>query len=67
MSKLSSSLKAIINAPVTRPRPVTAARAMAEIYQGIARDAARHKVGTKPWLAISVRTSHTCTVMHLLD
>lgn len=55
MSKLSPSLKALINAPSARPGPVAAPPAMRDVYERIAADAARRRLGTRPWLAISVR------------
>lgn len=58
MSKLSPSLKALVNAPFARPDPAAAPARMREVYQGIARDAASRNVGLKPWVALSVRSSH---------
>ena len=55
MSKLSPSLKALINAPFARPDPTAATARIADVYRAIASDATRHKVGLKPWLALSVR------------
>ncbi|PNY26164.1 Uncharacterized protein TCAP_03900 [Tolypocladium capitatum] len=59
MSKLSPSLKALINAPFARPGPVAAPRGMADVYRAIARDAARGKLGARPWLAISTAATLT--------
>ncbi|POR37529.1 Putative mitochondrial protein, partial [Tolypocladium paradoxum] len=55
MSKLSPSLKALINAPFARPGPVAAPAGMAEVYRAIARDAAQRRLGARPWVAVSVR------------
>ena len=57
MSKLSPPLKALINAPFSRPGPVPAPRGIADVYARIAREAEQHRVGTNPWLAISVSRS----------
>lgn len=54
MSKLSPSLKALVNAPFSRPDPTAAPARIREVYQGIARDAAKKNVGVKPWVALSV-------------
>ncbi|CAK7265896.1 hypothetical protein SEPCBS57363_001824 [Sporothrix epigloea] len=50
MSKLSASLKSLINAPFARPGPAPAAPHIAEVYRSIALDAAKHGVGSQPWL-----------------
>lgn len=55
MSKLSPSLKALINAPFARPGPVAAPPGLADVYRRIAREADGHRLGMDPWLAISVR------------
>lgn len=54
MSKLSPSLKTLINAPFARPGQTAAPSHIRDVYQTIARDAAKNKVGAKPWLALSV-------------
>lgn len=54
MSKLSPSLKALVNAPFSRPDPTAAPARIREVYQGIANDAAKRNVGVKPWVALSV-------------
>lgn len=54
MAKLSPSLKALINAPFARPGPCAAPAKIRDVYQGIARDAAKHKLGARPWVTISV-------------
>jgi hypothetical protein len=55
MSKLSPSLKALINAPFARPGQAPAPSHIREVYQSIAKSAANKSVGLKPWLALSVR------------
>lgn len=55
MSKLSPSLKALINAPFARPDPTAAPARMREVYKAIANDAAKRNVGFKPWVVLSVR------------
>lgn len=55
MSKLSPGLKALINAPFARPDPTPAPARIRDLFQAIARDAAKHNVGFKPWVALSVR------------
>lgn len=55
MAKLSNSLKALINAPFARPGPTPAPAAMRDVLGSIASDAAQKKIGTRPWLAVSVR------------
>lgn len=54
MSKLSPSLKALINAPFARPGPRAAPAQIADVYQAIAREAAQKNLGQRPWLAVSV-------------
>ena len=55
MSKLSPSLKALINAPMAAPHPTPATARIADAYKAIARDAARRGLGLKPWVTLSVR------------
>lgn len=62
MAKLSNSLKALINAPFARPGPTPAPAIMRDVYASIAREAAQKKIGTRPWLAISVSFA-TCQVL----
>lgn len=57
MSKLSPSLKALINAPFARPDATAAPARIREVYKTIANDAAKHNVGVKPWLALTVSTA----------
>ncbi|KAJ6442156.1 putative conserved mitochondrial protein [Purpureocillium lavendulum] len=59
MTKLSPSLKALINAPFARPGQVPAPRGIADVYARIAREAEQHRVGTNPWLAISAAATFT--------
>lgn len=60
MSKLSPTLKALINAPFARPDPTAASSRIIEVYKAIANDANKRNLGLKPWLALSVGpTSHT--------
>ncbi|KJZ77729.1 hypothetical protein HIM_02906 [Hirsutella minnesotensis 3608] len=59
MSKLSSSLKVLINAPSARPGPVAAPHGMQDVYERIASDAARKRIGMRPWLAISTAATFT--------
>jgi hypothetical protein len=54
MSKLAPSLKALINAPFARPDPTAASARILDVYKAIASDAAKHRLGLKPWLALSV-------------
>lgn len=58
MSKLSPSLKALINAPFARPGPCAAPAKIRDVYQGIASDAVKHKLGLRPWVTISVQLLH---------
>lgn len=60
MPKLSPSLKALINAPFARPGPCAAPAKIRDVYQGIARDAAKHKLGARPWVTISVSFLAKC-------
>ena len=59
MSKLSPSLKALINAPFARPGPTAASARIADVYRDIARDAARHNVGAQPWITLSAAATMT--------
>lgn len=59
MSKLSPSLKALINAPFARPGPTAASSRIADVYRNIARDAARHNVGAQPWITFSAAATMT--------
>ena len=55
MSKLAPSLKALINAPFSRPGPCPAPARIGDVYRSIAREAAERQVGLRPWVTISVR------------
>lgn len=55
MSKLAPSLKALINAPSARPGPTPAAKGIADVYARIAREAEGRNLGSRPWVAMSVR------------
>ncbi|KAH7141436.1 hypothetical protein B0J13DRAFT_526679 [Dactylonectria estremocensis] len=59
MSKLSASLKALVNAPFSRPGPLPAPAQVQDLFQGIARDASRRNLGVNSWLAISTATTFT--------
>lgn len=56
MAKLSQALKAVINAPHTRPTTVPAPGHMGSIYQGIADDAHVRHIGLKAWFSAAVST-----------
>ncbi len=59
MSKLSPSLKALINAPFARPGPAPAPSRVHQVYQEIAREAKEREFGKRPWLTLSVRIDRT--------
>ncbi|KAL6407782.1 hypothetical protein AUP68_08807 [Ilyonectria robusta] len=59
MSKLSSSLKALVNAPFSRPGPLPAPGQVQDLFQSIARDASKRNLGVNSWLAISTATTFT--------
>ncbi|KAK5995916.1 Dol-P-Man:Man(5)GlcNAc(2)-PP-Dol alpha-1,3-mannosyltransferase [Cladobotryum mycophilum] len=59
MSKLSPSLKALINAPFARPGPCPAPGRIRDVYAAIARDAQQRRIGVRPWLAISAAATFT--------
>jgi hypothetical protein len=54
MSKLSNSLKALINAPKARPNTVPASRKIQSVYQKIQQTARSNNVSRTSWLALSV-------------
>lgn len=54
MSKLSPSLKSLINAPFARPDQTAASARVLDVYKAIAGDAQKRSLGLKPWLALSV-------------
>jgi hypothetical protein len=55
MSKLSPSLKALINAPFARPGQAPAPRHIRDVYTRIAHEARERKYGERPWVTLSVR------------
>lgn len=59
MSKLSASLKTLINAPFARPGPTAAPPRIADVYRAIARDAAKKNVGSQPWITFSAAATIT--------
>ncbi|PKS06109.1 hypothetical protein jhhlp_007943 [Lomentospora prolificans] len=59
MSKLSSSLKALINAPSARPHPTAAPAHIRSLYQAIASDATKRNIGFKPWVVLSSAATFT--------
>jgi hypothetical protein len=59
MSKLSTSLKALIHAPHARPGPVRTSKRIAAVYAAIARDATARGVGVPAWLTISTAATMT--------
>lgn len=59
MSKLSASLKTLINAPFARPGPTAAPPRIADVYRAIARDAAKNNVGSQPWITFSAAATIT--------
>jgi len=54
MSKLSPSLKSLINAPFARPGAVGAPKNIKSVYESIAKEAEAKNVGTPAWLSIAV-------------
>ncbi|KAL2870936.1 uncharacterized protein BJX67DRAFT_377558 [Aspergillus lucknowensis] len=59
MSKLSPSLKALINAPAARPNTVPAPRNIQSIYAKIQRTARAKNVSQPSWLALSTAATMT--------
>lgn len=62
MSKLSPSLKALVNAPFARPGLCPApnpASKLRDVYASIASEAAQRHVGPQPWIALSAATTFT--------
>ncbi|ERT01175.1 conserved mitochondrial protein [Sporothrix schenckii 1099-18] len=59
MSKLSASLKTLINAPFSRPGPTAAPPRIADVYRAIARDAAKNNIGSQPWVTFSAAATIT--------
>lgn len=59
MSKLSPSLKALINASHSRPGPVPAPPRIQAVYQRIQEEATERKLGRPSWLSISTAATMT--------
>ena len=55
MAKLSSRLKALVNAPAARPHTVPAPRNIRSVYQKVQEGAQANEVSQRSWLALSVR------------
>ena len=54
MSKLSESLKAVINAAHAKPNTTPAPKNIRSVYERLASNAASKKVGLPAWLTASV-------------
>lgn len=54
MSKLSNSLKALINSPSARPGTVPAPRNIQSVFHKIQQDAESNHVSQPSWVALSV-------------
>jgi hypothetical protein len=54
MSKLSPSLKALINAPFARPGQTPAPRRINDVFTRIAHEARERQYGERPWLTLAV-------------
>lgn len=61
MSKLSESLKTLINAAHVRPHTTPAPKNISSVYEKIAADAKAKQVGLPAWLCASVSPSQTAT------
>ncbi|KAH6847415.1 hypothetical protein B0I37DRAFT_430947 [Chaetomium sp. MPI-CAGE-AT-0009] len=59
MSKLSPSLKALINAPFARPGQAPAPRQIRDVYTRIAHEARERKYGDRPWVTLSAAATFT--------
>ena len=59
MSKLSESLKALINAPFARPHTVRAPPNIKSVYQRISDTATQNQVGVPAWLTLSTAATMT--------
>jgi hypothetical protein len=64
MSKLSESLKTLINAAHVRPHTTPAPKNITSIYEKIASDAKAKKVGLPAWLCASVSKKTLSTTRH---
>ncbi|KUI66466.1 Dol-P-Man:Man(5)GlcNAc(2)-PP-Dol alpha-1,3-mannosyltransferase [Cytospora mali] len=58
-SRLSPTLKELINAPFAHPGPAKAPAGIGKIYERIASQAHSNKVGPRPWLALSTAATFT--------
>jgi hypothetical protein len=54
MSKLSPTLKNLINSPHARPGTVPAPAQIINVYQGVAKEAEPRNVGLKAWFSAAV-------------
>ncbi|KAL2186358.1 hypothetical protein L209DRAFT_731010 [Thermothelomyces heterothallicus CBS 203.75] len=59
MSKLSPSLKALINAPFARPGQAPAPRHIRDVYTRIAHEARERRYGERPWVTLSAAATFT--------
>ncbi|KAK3936857.1 hypothetical protein QBC46DRAFT_394062 [Diplogelasinospora grovesii] len=59
MSKLSPSLKSLINASFARPGQTPAPAGIADVYRRIASEAKERKYGNRPWLTLSAAATFT--------
>lgn len=59
MSKLSTSLKALINSPAARPHTVPAPKNITAIYRDLQQSAKANNVSQPSWLAVSVSIVQT--------
>ncbi|KAJ4292909.1 hypothetical protein N0V88_005569 [Collariella sp. IMI 366227] len=59
MSKLSPSLKALINTPSARPGQAPAPKHIRDVYMRIAREAKERKYGVRPWITLSAAATFT--------
>ncbi|KAL2163374.1 hypothetical protein VTH06DRAFT_5431 [Thermothelomyces fergusii] len=59
MSKLSPSLKALINAPFARPGQTPAPRHIRDVYTRIAHEARDRRYGERPWVTLSAAATFT--------
>jgi len=59
MSRLSSSLKALISAAHARPGPIPAPRNIEALYKRIEQEAQAQKLGRPSWLALSTAATMT--------
>ncbi|KAL2131084.1 hypothetical protein VTI74DRAFT_5580 [Chaetomium olivicolor] len=59
MSKLSPSLKALINAPFAHPGQAPAPRQIRDVYMRIANEAKERGYGVRPWVTLSAAATFT--------